>query len=697
MNNVDFATDRPVLNTQRQVEKMALYFVFLCVFLGLMQNSNAKIFTADFDQHLDRERRNEHNEELIPLSLLITSKISSRFANTLLTSTLQNKSPDDREAKFVVQLPETAFISNFSMVVNGKRYIARVKEKNAAKIEYEEAKNKSLNTGLVSYSKSQLALRGMDVFEIAINVAPRSTAMFYLNYQQLLLRRKGFYEQTISIRPKQIFPVLNVTVDIEEPQDLSHVEVMKIRKDPSDVLEKGNPSAAVTQTSPKSARVTYNPSETEQRKHGNSGVDGDLIIQYDVHHENNAGVIQVLDSFFVQYFSPSGLNPLPKNVVFVIDISGSMQGQKIEQTRQAMFTILSQLRSDDSFNIVLFNGDTVKWRPSTSLATGDNIQAGKNFVIQSVKAGGSTNINDALLLALNLLGDIARQGDSLAADNFPMVLFLTDGEPTAGVVNGQQIRANILEANTLKASVFSLGFGFNLNMDLLTALSAENGGAARRIYPDKDAASQLEGFFDEISTPLLVRVRFEYPQDVVDITQVTATEFSQYNNGSELVVSGKLKEGLSDSRLMPVNVRGISSIKPVSYSLTHTLQNLTVSSDEVLVENFPERLWAYMKIKELLLNLLVTENLEEKARLKSEALNISLKYKFVTPLTSFVVVESDSYLKDDNILEGTSVVVGKGADSRNRATSAACKPQSTESLIVVVTLFLVRYSFISLY
>ncbi|PFX27951.1 inter-alpha-trypsin inhibitor heavy chain H4-like [Stylophora pistillata] len=696
MNNVDFATDRPVLNTQRQVEKMALYFVFLCVFLGLMQNSNAKIFTADFDQRLNRERRNEHNEELIPLSLLITSKISSRFANTLVTSTLQNKSPDDREAKFVVQLPETAFISNFSMVVKGKRYIARVKEKNAAKMEYEEAKNKSLNTGLVSYSKSQLALRGMDVFEIAINVAPRSTAVFYLNYQQLLLRRKGFYEQTISIRPKQIVPVLNVTVDVEEPQDLSHVEVMKIRKDPSDVLEKGNPSAAVTQTSPKSARVTYNPSETEQRKHGNAGVDGDLIIQYDVHHENNAGVIQVLDSFFVQYFSPSGLNPLPKNVVFVIDISGSMQGQKIEQTRQAMFTILSQLRSDDSFNIVLFNGDTVKWRPSTSLATGDNIQAGKNFVIQSVKAGGSTNINDALLLALNLLGDIARQGDSLAADNFPMVLFLTDGEPTAGVVNGQQIRANILEANTLKASVFSLGFGFNLNMDLLTALSAENGGAARRIYPDKDAASQLEGFFDEISTPLLVRVRFEYPQDVVDITQVTATEFSQYNNGSELVVSGKLKEGLSDSRLMPVNVRGISSIKPVSYSLTHTLQNLTVSSDEVLVENFPERLWAYMKIKELLLNLLVTENLEEKARLKSEALNISLKYKFVTPLTSFVVVESDSYLKDDNILEGTSVVVGKGADSRNRATSAACKPQSTESLIVV-TLFLVRYSFISLY
>lgn len=677
---------------------MTLYIVFLGVLLGLVQNSNTKVFTADLDKRLNRERRDIHNAELIPLSLLITSKISSRFANTLVTSKLQNKSPNNREAKFVVHLPETAFISNFSMVVNGKHFIARVKEKNVAKTEYEKAKNNSLNTGLVSSTKSQQALRGMDVFEIAINVAPNSTAVFHLNYQQLLIRRKGFYEETISIRPKQIVPVLNVNVDIEEPQDLSLVEVMKIRKDPSDVLEKGNPSAVVTQTSPTSARITYSPSETEQRQHGNAGVDGDFIIRYNVHHKNNAGVIQVFDSFFVQYFSPSGLNPLPKNVVFVIDTSGSMEGQKIEQTRQAMLAILDQLRADDSFNIVLFNGDTVKWRLSTSLATSDNIQAGKNFVEQKVNAGGSTNINEALLLALNLLGDIARQGDSFAAGNFPIVLFLTDGEPTEGVVDGQQIRANILKANTLKASIFSLGFGFNLNMNLLIALSAENGGKARRIYLAKDAASQLEGFFDEISTPLLVRVRFEYPQDMVDNTQVTATEFSQYNDGSELVVSGKLKEGLSDSRLMPVNIRGTSSIKPVFYTLTHTLQNLTVSPDEVLVKDFPERLWAYMKIKELLLDLLITENLEEKARLKSEALNISLKYNFVTPLTSFVVVESDSFLKDENShVQGGSVFNGKGVNSYDSRASAACKPRSVELLIFVMTLFLVRYSFVSLH
>lgn len=372
-------------------------------------------------------------------------------------------------------------------------------------------------------------------------------------------------------------------------------------------------------------------------------------------HENDAGIIQVLGSYFVQYFSPSGLNPLAKNVLFVIDVSGSMGGQKIKQTRQAMFAILSQLRSGDSFNIVLFNGGTEQWRRSASLATSENIKEGKAFVDERVEAGGGTNINSALLLALKLLANTANQPNSLIAGNFPMVLFLTDGDPTAGVKNTKTIRTNVYNENEIKASIFALGFGFNLNFDFLTALSVENGGNSRRIYPDEDATSQLEGYFDEISTPLLLRVRFQYPKEIVDDARVTASEFSQYYEGSELVVSGKIKEGVS-SRLMAVNVRGISSNnRDVTYTVSRTLQSLTIPSNKVLIDDFTERLWAYMKIKQLLVKLLVTDNSEEQARYKSEALQMSLQYNFVTPLTSFVVVDSDSYEKDDSFAFGTKI------------------------------------------
>ena len=256
-------------------------FLFsLASLLIFTEYANAKSFTADLDPSLSRHPRDVQSATVLtPLSLHVASKISSRFANTLVTTTLENKSPKNQGAKFVVQLPETAFISNFSMVVNGKHYIGKVKEKHAAKSEFDKAKNESRNTGLVSSSGSEPAVRGMDVFDIAINVAPNSSAEFRLNYQQLLVRRKGYYEQAISIRPKQIVPVLKVVVDIEEPQALSYVDVMKIRKNPSHDVEKGNPLAVVTDISPTSAHIEYNPNEDEQRNQGSAGVDGDFIVR----------------------------------------------------------------------------------------------------------------------------------------------------------------------------------------------------------------------------------------------------------------------------------------------------------------------------------------------------------------------------------------------------------------------------------
>jgi len=249
----------------------------LLLILGLAEYASTTTFTADVDPSFSRHARDVDSAAVLtPLSLDVTSQISSRFANTLVTSTLENRSPQNQEAKFVVQIPETAFISNFSMMVNGKHYIGKVREKNAAFNEYEKAKNESRNTGLVSSIGSNQALRGMDVFNIAISVAPNSTAEFRLNYQQLLVRRKGYYEHAISIRPKQIVPVLRVVVDIEEPQVLSYVNVMKIRENPSDPVVPGNPLAAKTTVSPTSVHIEYNPSEDEQ---GPTGVHGDFIIR----------------------------------------------------------------------------------------------------------------------------------------------------------------------------------------------------------------------------------------------------------------------------------------------------------------------------------------------------------------------------------------------------------------------------------
>ena len=141
--------------------KSYVSFFLLLTFADL---ARTKLFTADLDARSSRLPRNVQNKLLTPLSLHVASKISSRFANTLVTSVMENTSPQNKEATFVVQLPQTAFISSFSMEVDGVLYIGQVKEKNAAKEEYEKAKNKSLNTGLVS-QQSEPGVRGMDKFE----------------------------------------------------------------------------------------------------------------------------------------------------------------------------------------------------------------------------------------------------------------------------------------------------------------------------------------------------------------------------------------------------------------------------------------------------------------------------------------------------------------------------------------------------
>ena len=363
---------------------------------------------------------------------------------------------------------------------------------------------------------------------------------------------------------------------------------------------------------------------------------------------NDAGLVQVLNSYFVHYFSPRGLKPLQKNVVFVIDISGSMSGSKIEQTREAMLTIIDQLRDNDAFNLVIFNGVANKWKDGMAQATKTSKVEGKAYVRQNVQAQGSTNIYDALLLALKLLRSAADQGGSLIANNFPMIVFLTDGQPTASVTHTPTIRAAVREANLLKTSIYALGFGSDVDFKFLEAVAIENGGNARKIYRDADAGEQLKGFFDEVSTPVLQRMRFEYPSDVINSALTTDTVFPQYYEGSELVVCGKLRNEVSPESVLSVTVRGDANVKPVTYSVSRTIRNLTLAADKVIVQDFTERLWAYLTIKELLRKMLLSRDEKERAYLQSQALNMSLAYSFVTPLTSFVVFQKGSFSELDH-------------------------------------------------
>ena len=123
-----------------------------------------------------------------------------------------------------------------------------------------------------------------------------------------------------------------------------------------------------------------------------------------------------------------------------------------------------------------------------------------------------------------------------------MIIILSDGQPTSGITDLNQIKEKTKDAIDGRYSLFTLGFGNDVDHEFLEKLAGQNSGIFRKIFVDSDSSLQLTGFFDDVATPLLLNVQFTYPDNVIDNNAVTDTRFPSYFKGSELVVAGKLLE-----------------------------------------------------------------------------------------------------------------------------------------------------------
>ncbi|XP_062611291.1 inter-alpha-trypsin inhibitor heavy chain H4-like [Saccostrea cucullata] len=563
--------------------------------------------------------------------MAIVAKTFARFSEVTVTTVVKNTNSENQEVMFAVQVPMSGFISGFQMTTNNKTLRGLVQEKSAADKSYDQAKASGTSAGKISQTPS-IPGREMENFAVYINVAAKSTAKFKLTYQEVIKRKLGQFQQKIHVEPMQIVPNMSLSYTVEEPEGIQTLTYIL----PNQRQQRESSSSAVDiRATPKKRELEFRPTMEQQRTFNKGeGIRGDFVISYDVNHQDDGGVVLVHNGYFVHYFSPSGLETLPKNIIFVIDISSSMHGFKIAKVRKVMQVILGKLREKDYFNILLFDNRITLWQSRPQKATVSNIRAARGYAEETLVVGGSTNINSALLDAVDLLLNIQDTQDTRGK----IIVFLTDGHPTAGETKTQNIRLNVKRKNEGLASIFALGFGHNVDMSFLEGLAYENGGFARKIYEEVDAAEQLETFYEEISTPLLVDVRMEYTPTVVQEGDVTERKFPQYFNGSELVVAGKLRENSAAEWQAKVIGEGESGQRSGSLEFITTPKNLLDVPG--VTADFAERYWAFSRIKELLKMKLVAENEMQKKQYHDLALNMSLAYQFVTPLTSMVVTES---------------------------------------------------------
>uniref|UniRef100_A0A8D3D9S8 Inter-alpha-trypsin inhibitor heavy chain H3 n=1 Tax=Scophthalmus maximus TaxID=52904 RepID=A0A8D3D9S8_SCOMX len=602
-------------------------------------------------------------------SVRVSCTVTSRFAHTVMTSKALNKANSSQEIFFAVELPKTAFITNFSMEIDGQVYVGEVKEKEKARKQYEKAVSSGRTAGLVKASG-----RKMEEFSVSVNIAAKSNVIFTLTYEELLQRKLGHYEIVTRVKPKHPVQEFQIVADIYEPQGINFIDATAtfLTNNLLSMVEK-----TVTDTK---AHISFSPTLEQQSKCPgceDNIINGDFIINYDVKREEGLGEVQIVNGYFVHFFAPPDLHRVPKNVVFVIDRSGSMSGTKMSQTRDALVAILSELHVEDHFALLLFDSDIITWKDSLTKATRENVTKAIAYA-RKIKDNGATDINSAVLRAVSMLVK-EREQKTLSERSVDMIILLTDGMPNRGETKTTNIQKNVHSAIAGKMSLFCLGFGNNVDYSFLDVMSKQNKGLTRRIFEGSDAAVQLEGFYSEVSSPLLLEVNLRYPDNAVHLTK---NHFNQLFNGSEIVVSGRLSDNDMDNFLVEVLAQGPDKDFQVQGKTSVANWEVTYPEQEYIFGDFTERLWAYLTVQQLLENSAIGTQ-QDKETATAEALNMSLRYGFVTPLTSMLVTKPDteegpaSPLIADKLTESQRQQAERRHGSSGRAASSGALSASS--------------------
>jgi len=539
---------------------------------------------------------------------LVSLVIDNSYAVTDIQIDVANPTANISMKSFTIRIPDEAMVSNLTMVLNGHTYYSFIIPKEAEK----EVKNGPDKMAVF------IKWHNSNSLEMSLRVPPLSYMKVNLRHETFLKRYLGEFSYNVPITGINSYEKIGEFVMIMDLYHQSGLENISVSGPINnwDLDITSNQAAGMViranQSSLQDIKLCYTV--------GEPALEGDVTV----HNDGDGG-------YFLLRFSPSANAlqeaPVPKHIIFVIDRSGSMSGKKISQVKDAFEYVVNDLPADDKFNILTFSTSVEQYKPEIIPASSQNKQQAVNF-INNIGASGSTNFNQAAWDALELLGD---QGDS----HIPIVVLLTDGQPTAGETDSTRIRNNIVTANTAHSSVFCLGFGSDLDFDFLRAISMENFGQAIKISTSGDPTNQITDFYRTISTPLLLQMDFDFSEDVYDVSQQSADYLFA---GTDIAITGRFER--CDSFEVEINATGRNGVRTFSD---------TVNVGGTDKNPFVARLWAYQEIEKIMEQM---EVYGETAELVNRVVELSCQYDFITEYTCFVVEIDDMNVWYPEDLEG---------------------------------------------
>ena len=321
------------------------------------------------------------------------------------------------------------------------------------------------------------------------------------------------------------------------------------------------------------------------------------------------------DGYFALLFAPVVEldSVLPRDVVIVLDTSGSMEGEKMEQAIEAAVYVLEHLGAEDRFAIVDFSRRVRTFRDEMSPAA--DAAEGIDYV-RDLAAGGNTNISGALDRGLSFL-DGERPGT---------VIFLTDGLPTVGIDTTDGILEVAEEAAAERTQLFAFGVGYDVDTVLLDALSTRFVGSSHYVTPDERIDTEVQRLYEQVSTPVLTDVAIGI--EGIDTWDLAPVEIAGIFAGNQALLTGRY-DGSGEANVV---VTGNSAMGPEEFTY---------------VVEFPERdgsdptvaqLWAQRRVADLLTELRIEGPRDS---LVEEIVDVATRFGIVTPYTAYLAEEPD--------------------------------------------------------
>jgi Ca-activated chloride channel family protein len=533
--------------------------------------------------------------------------IDGQRATTRVDQEFFNPNPANLEGEYLFPIPAGAHIDKFSMRVGDQELEAELLEAAKARAIYEDIVRAQRDPALLEYA-------GRAAFRVRIfPLEPRSKKRVQLSYTELLRNDGGLVSY--------LYP-LNTEKFSAQPLQRASIKVALAQAAPIKALYSPSHPVEIKREGERKAVVGW---ET-----ANARPDRDFQLLFAT-AESDVGISLLTqktgaeEGYFLLLAAPGadvmkpGEKVNPKDVVFVLDTSGSMAGKKLEQAKKALTFCVENLNDGDRFEILRFATETEPCFERLEAVTRDRRATAAKW-IEGLKPIGGTAIHEALNRALKLR--------PAGAERPFIVIFLTDGQPTVGETNEDKIVASVTQQGEAATRVFCFGIGTDVNTHLLDKIAERTRAASQFVLPEEDLEIKVSNFFTKIKEPLLTNVQVTWPEGV-RVAKLYPSPLPDLFRGDQLVLAGRYT-GSSAGDLV---LEGLINGQP------RRLAQRVQFPESVGGNDFIPQLWAMRRVGFLLDEIRLRG---ESAELRDEVVQLARRHAIVTPYTSYLIVEDEA-------------------------------------------------------